>query len=126
MQCIGWLERNSGEISVNVKDLPAGEGIGRHEAPRGECFHYIKSDRTTKPVRHKVRSPSFMNVATNAKAVVGYSVSDALIVLGAVDPCYCCAERMAVVNAEDGKPGLTYNDLLRLSREKTEKLRKQL
>ncbi len=124
-QCINWLETNNGELSLNIKDIPAGEGIGRHEAPRGECFHYVKSDRTTRPVRHKVRSPSFMNVATNAQAVLGYHISDALIVLGAVDPCYCCAERLAVVRDNRGETALSYGDLLKLSCEKTERLRKQ-
>jgi hypothetical protein len=52
--------------------------------------------------------------------VKGYTIADAALCLAAVDPCYCCTERMAVV--EDGKVRLTGKDLLRLSWEKTERL----
>jgi NADH-quinone oxidoreductase subunit D len=108
-----------------VKEIPEGEGIGRHEAPRGECIHYVKSDRTNRPVRHKVRAPSFMNVATNQKAVIGQHISDALLVLAAVDPCYCCTERLAVIDRKTNKRLFSADDLIRLSQEKTALLRKK-
>ena len=44
-----------GEIDAKIKDVPPGEGIGHHEAPRGEVFHYVRSDGSNSPVRHKVR-----------------------------------------------------------------------
>ncbi|MEE8591955.1 MAG: nickel-dependent hydrogenase large subunit, partial [Spirochaetia bacterium] len=50
-----------GEIDLKLKSIPPGEGIGAHEAPRGETFHYVRSDGTNRPVRHKVRAPTFMN-----------------------------------------------------------------
>ena len=83
-QCLNKIPK--GEIDANVKDIPAGEGIGRVEAPRGECFHYIKSDGTNRPVRHKIRSPSYMNVASDKVAAVGGTISDATLTLAAVDP----------------------------------------
>lgn len=121
-QCLRKLP--PGEIDARVKGVPAGEGIGRHEAPRGEVFHYVRSDGTNRPARYKVRAPSFMNVATNAKAVVGQTISDATIILAAVDPCYCCSERMAAVDAGSGKRLWDADALIRLSREKTERLRR--
>ena len=77
------------------RSIKPGEGIGHYEAPRGEVFHYIRSDGSNRPVRHKVRAPSFMNVPTNRETVLGATVADATIILAAVDPCYCCTERMA-------------------------------
>jgi NADH-quinone oxidoreductase subunit D len=124
-QCLERLKTEKGPFSLSVKEIPAGEGIGRHEAPRGECFHYVKSDKTNRPVRHKVRAPSFVNVATNQKAVIGYHISDALLVLAAVDPCYCCTERVAVVDNKTSKTIYTGNDLVRLSQARTRQLRKQ-
>ncbi|MCX5778040.1 MAG: nickel-dependent hydrogenase large subunit [Elusimicrobia bacterium] len=124
-QCMEHLQSTAGPFFVNVKEIPPGEGIGRHEAPRGECFHYIRTDKTNRPVRHKIRAPSFMNVATNQKAVIGQYISDALLILGAVDPCYCCTERMIIVNKESPDRILTANDLLKLSHEKTIRLRKE-
>ncbi|MGA2090458.1 MAG: nickel-dependent hydrogenase large subunit [Endomicrobiales bacterium] len=124
-QCMERLKTTSGPFYVNVKDIPPGEGIGRHEAPRGECFHYLRTDKTNRPVRHKIRAPSFMNVATNEKAVIGQHISDALLILGAVDPCYCCTERMIVINSQSPKHVLTANDLLKLSQDKTARLRSE-
>ncbi|MCX5706834.1 MAG: nickel-dependent hydrogenase large subunit [Candidatus Omnitrophica bacterium] len=113
------------ELYENIKDIPPGEGIGRVEAPRGECFHYIKSDGTNQPVRHKIRAPSFMNVASDKVAAVGGTISDATITLAAVDPCYCCTERVAVVNKRDNRKVMNGWDLIKLSQQKTLKLKEQ-
>lgn len=118
------LNLPKGEIDLNIKDIPAGEGIGHIEAPRGETFHYVKSDGTNRPARHKVRAPTFMNLPTYKATVIGETISDATIILAAIDPCYCCTERVAVRNTK-GKKLYTGEDLVRLSREKTEKIRKR-
>ncbi len=115
-----------GEFDLHVKELPPGEGIGRHEAPRGEVFHYILSDGSTNPVRYKIRAPSYMNLPTNHIAVRGETVTDATIILAAVDPCYCCTERMAAVRGEDNQVIHSSSDLIRLSREKTLKIASEL
>ncbi len=120
-QCLNKMPK--GEIDADVKDIPAGEGIGRVEAPRGECFHYVRSDGTDRPIRHKIRAPSYVNVASNKVAVIGGTISDAAITLAAVDPCYCCTERLAVINKPDNKKILNGWELIKLSREKTDKLR---
>jgi len=114
-----------GEIDAGVKDVPPGDGIGRVEAPRGECFHYVRSDGTNRPIRHKIRAPSYMNVASNKVAAVGQTISDTTITLAAVDPCYCCTERVAVFNKSDNKKMMNGWDLIKLSQEKTERLKKE-
>jgi len=121
-QCLNKMPKSS-IIDSSVKDIPVGEGIGRVEAPRGECFHYIKSDGTNRPVRHKVRSPSFMNVASDKISAVGGTISDATITLAAVDPCYCCTERVAVIKKEDNQKLMNGWDLIKLSQDKTLKLK---
>lgn len=125
-QCLEKLRTVKGPIDSNPKEVAPGEGIGHYEAPRGEVFHYIRTDGSNRPVRHKVRAPSFMNVPTNQVAVIGETVSDATIILAAVDPCYCCTERMAAVDRETGKKVLSSRDLIRLSREKTRSLMKKM
>jgi len=112
-----------GPIETRIEDIPPGEGIGRHEAPRGEVFHYVRSDGSNMPVRHKIRAPSYMNIASNVVAVKGYSIADAALVLAAVDPCYCCTERTIVY--ENGKKKYTGKDLLVLSHKKTEELKRR-
>jgi NADH-quinone oxidoreductase subunit D len=114
-----------GEIDANLKTIPAGEGIGYIEAPRGETFHYVRSDGSNSPVRHKVRAPTFMNLPTYKSTIVGETISDATIILAAIDPCYCCTERMAV-RAPDGKKLYNGEDMIRLSQEKTEMIRKKI
>lgn len=123
-ECLDKMPK--GEIDADIKDVPAGDGIGRVEAPRGECFHYVRSDGTNRPVRHKVRAPSYMNVASNKVAAVGGTISDAAITLAAVDPCYCCTERLAVIDKPTDKKILNGWDLIKLSQEKTVKLKEKL
>jgi len=97
-QCLTGLEKTKeGEINVTVKEIPEGMGTGRAEAPRGEVFHCVFSDGSNSPVRHKIRAPSYVNIATFKKSCIGQSISDATISLAAVDPCYCCTERLAAV-----------------------------
>jgi len=123
-QCLEKMPK--GEIDADIKDIPPGEGIGRVEAPRGECFHYIRSDGTNRPVRLKIRAPSFMNVASDKVAAVGGTISDAALTLAAVDPCYCCTERLAVIDKPSNKKIMNGWDLVKLSQEKTEKLKQGL
>jgi membrane-bound hydrogenase subunit alpha len=114
-----------GEIDLNLKDIPPGEGIGAHEAPRGETFHYVRSDGTNRPARHKVRAPTFMNLPTCKATVPGETVSDATIILASIDPCYCCTERVAVVDTK-GKHLFKSKELIRLSQEKTQIIKRKL
>ena len=96
-QCLAGLKKEKeGEIEKKVKNIPEGYGTGRAEAPRGEVFHFVVSDGSNSPARHKIRAPSYTNIATFKKSCVGQSISDATISLAAVDPCYCCTERLAV------------------------------
>jgi len=115
-----------GPIRADFKEIPAGEAIGHIEAPRGETWHYVRSNGGAGPERHKIRAPSYVNVPTFKATCVGGSVADATIALAAVDPCYSCTERMAVVkDADSGKELMDFGDMVRLSQEKTEKLRKE-
>ena len=123
-QCLERLKVTGGPIDACIKEVPPGPGLGHGEAPRGEVFHYIISDGTNSPVRHKIRAPSFCNVPTFKATCIGETVADVALILAAVDPCYCCTERMSVIEAETGKRTLTGADLIRLSREKTVRLRR--
>jgi membrane-bound hydrogenase subunit alpha len=113
-----------GPIAVEVREIPAGEGCGHAEAPRGETFHYVRSDGGNRPVRHKMRAPSFVNVPSFKASCLGGNIADVTITLASVDPCYSCTERLAVVNDCTGKILHDYESLLKMSREKTEKIRK--
>ena len=64
-----------------------------------------------------------MNVASNVAAVKGCTIADAVLVLASVDPCYCCTERVMVV--EDHKKIGDGNYLIQLSQKRTETLAKR-
>ena len=113
-----------GPIAVEVKDIPAGEAVGHVEAPRGETFHYVRGDGGNTPVRHKVRAPSYVNVPSFAASCIGQSISDVTLTLASVDPCYSCTERIAVIDS-DNKIVCDYNMLVKLSREKTQRIKEE-
>jgi len=113
-----------GDIVTTVKNIPEGMGFGRAEAPRGEVFHFVKSDGSNSPVRHKIRAPSYVNVATFKKSCIGQTIADATIILAAVDPCYCCTERMAFAYDYYTRNKIMNGlDLIRISHQKTNDLK---
>jgi len=120
-QCLDGLKKEKeGETEIEVREIPEGIGTGRAEAPRGEVFHFVKTDGSNYPVRHKIRAPSYVNIATFKKSCIGQSISDAIISLAAVDPCYCCTERMAVLyDLHTGEKIMNGKGLIELSSKRT-------
>ncbi|HLP71908.1 MAG TPA: nickel-dependent hydrogenase large subunit [Bacteroidales bacterium] len=127
-QCLQGLEKEiNSELNIKVKEIPEGIGNGRAEAPRGEVFHFVVSDGTNSPARHKIRAPSYVNIATFKKSCIGQTIADATISLAAVDPCYCCTERMAVAyDLMSGDRILNAKELIDKSMRKTDELRKDI
>ena len=120
-QCLDKMK--PGIVDLKIKELPAGEGIGRAEAPRGEVYHYCLSDGSNFPARYKVRAPSYVNIFSNEVACVGQEVADAALVLAAVDPCYCCTERLAMAyDYSSGEALMGMRDILRLSHARTDQI----
>ena len=76
-------------------------------------------------MRHKIRAPTFMNLPTYKATIKGETLSDATIILAAIDPCYCCTERMAVRDVK-GLKIYDGDDLIRLSQEKTKRIMKEM
>lgn len=127
-QCLEGLKKEKeGETQTTVKNIPAGFGTGRAEAPRGEVFHFVMTDGSNYPKRHKIRAPSYMNIPTFKKSCIGQSISDATIALAAVDPCYCCTERMGFAyNLDSGEKILNGKELVKLGQDKTNALKEKM
>ena len=127
-QCLEGLKKEKeGDITVRITEIPEGVGHGRAEAPRGEVFHFVVSDGSNSPARHKIRAPSYVNIATFRKSCIGQTIADATITLAAVDPCYCCTERMAsVYDLSSGERIMNANELINLSSSKTSEIKKHL
>lgn len=73
--------------------IPAGTAISRVEAPRGEVLYQITSNGSDIPERVRVRTPTFMNMATVRFTVLGQELSDAPLIQASCDPCYSCTDR---------------------------------
>ena len=128
IKIIRWCIENipDGEIDAGVKEIPAGEGCGHYEAPRGEVFHYMRSDGSNFPIRHKVRAPTYNNLPTYKATCPGAHIADVALITASIDPCYCCTERVGVVDKLGTKHILTQDDLTKLSVKKTNEIRRKL
>jgi len=82
---------------------PEGEAVSRVEAARGELIHYVKSDGSAYPYRVKVRSPSLANLISFPAIIRGCYIADIPAVLGSLDPCFSCTDRMAFKDTRNGK-----------------------
>lgn len=73
--------------------VAAGTAISRVEAPRGEVLYQMVSNGTDIPQRVRVRTPTFMNMATVRFTVMGQELADAPLIQASCDPCYSCTDR---------------------------------
>jgi membrane-bound hydrogenase subunit alpha len=98
-----------------------GEAIGRVEAPRGECMHYVRMDGNEAPATWKVKASSYSNLMSWIPMLKGEQLADIPIIVASIDPCMSCTDRVTIIrngSADD----LTKEELTRLSREKTRRL----
>ena len=64
---------------------PVGESWFSVEASKGELGMYVVSDGGTKPVRWRVRPPSFVNLSVISKLAEGHLVSDLIMINASLD-----------------------------------------
>lgn len=118
LQCLDTLKRVNGKIIVEEPiNIIDGETIGKSEAPRGELFYYIYSDGSIIPHTVRIRTPSYRNIAALKHMLVGYRLSDAPIIIGSVDPCYSCTDRVIIVDVYKGKClTINYNEFINFTK----------
>ncbi|MBS7655626.1 NADH-quinone oxidoreductase subunit C [Candidatus Bathyarchaeota archaeon] len=100
-QCIEALKKVKGPIVEKLGKPPEGESIGKNEAPRGELFYYVVSNGSNTPYSIRVRTPSYRNNSALPFMLKGYTLADAPIIIGSIDPCMSCTDRIVkVINEE--------------------------
>jgi NADH-quinone oxidoreductase subunit D len=72
------------QVMEGVKP-PVGEAYMGIENPKGELGYYFVSDGTSKPVRWRIRPPSFINLASLPKMCEGALLSDVIAINASVD-----------------------------------------
>jgi membrane-bound hydrogenase subunit alpha len=108
---------------LNQLKKAKGEGIGRHEAPRGEVIHYVKLNESEFPEVWKARPPTYNNLMTWVPMLIGQQIADIPIVIASIDPCIACMDRVTILNKDTGQKSiLTKEDLHKLSVEKTRRI----
>jgi membrane-bound hydrogenase subunit alpha len=126
-QCLS--EMPPGEVTAEPKlakllaicKKASGEAIGRVEAPRGECFHYVLMAGKEAPHAWKVKASSYSNLMSWIPMLRGEQIADIPIIVASIDPCLSCTDRVAVVKG-GLQSILSREDLHRLSVEKTRRL----
>jgi len=126
------LETMPGGDLMSIPKIPAllaalkkaeGEGIGRHEAPRGEVFHYIRLEAgVEEPVVWKVKAPTYNNLMPWVPKFLGDEIADIPIIAASIDPCMCCMDRVHLVDPAGRQDTLQKAELIKLSREKTRRV----
>ena len=66
-------------------DRAAHEPYVAVESPKGEKGYYMVSDGTAKPVRWRIRPPSFVNLSAIPKMVEGHLLSDVIAINASID-----------------------------------------
>jgi len=64
---------------------PPGEVEQAIESPRGELAFYVASDGSSRPLRVKVRAPSFVNLQALPKLCEGRLIADVVACIGTID-----------------------------------------
>ncbi len=114
----------NGPIRAEFDEYPVAEGVGKYEAPRGEDIHYVKLNGTTVPERVKVRAPTYANIPSLVPQLIGYSIADAPIIIGSIDPCFSCTERVSIIDVKEGRTiVLTMDEFNQFSRKRKNPLK---
>lgn len=92
-----------GELQTRMpRKVKEGETISRVEAPRGECFYFIKSNGSDIPERIKVRTPTLCNMGSVVATAVGHQLADMPMILAGIDPCFSCNDRTVAIRDASG------------------------
>ncbi|HMA52994.1 MAG TPA: NADH-quinone oxidoreductase subunit C [Acidobacteriota bacterium] len=82
---------------------PLRHAVSMVEAPRGESVHYVITGEENRPERWRVRAPTYPNLQAVPQMLLGNQFADFPIILGSIDPCFSCTDRVAVIDAASGR-----------------------
>ncbi|HMB68648.1 MAG TPA: NADH dehydrogenase (quinone) subunit D [bacterium] len=85
--CMNDMESMIHHFKIVMEGIraPVGESWFSVEASKGELGMYVVSDGGTKPVRWRVRPPSFVNLSVISKLAEGHLVSDLIMINASLD-----------------------------------------
>jgi Ni,Fe-hydrogenase III large subunit/Ni,Fe-hydrogenase III component G len=90
-------------LATLPEQIPDGRtGVTLVEAPRGEAVHYVMTGGDNRPYRWRVRAPTYPNLQAVPAMIERQTIADVPIVLGSIDPCFSCTERLESVDVRSG------------------------
>lgn len=105
------------EFSEDIRPLQ--HAIAAVEAPRGEVVHYLITGEENRPERWRVRAPTYPNLQGVPAMLLGDQFADFPIIVGSIDPCFSCTDRVMKVDIRSGEAvRVSGGDLERMSRAK--------
>ena len=72
--------------------------LGYVEAPRGEDVHWTMLGDNQKLFRWRCRAATYANWPVLRYMLRGNTVSDAPLIIGSLDPCYSCTDRVTRID----------------------------
>ncbi|CAH2605564.1 formate hydrogenlyase subunit HycE (plasmid) [Rhodovastum atsumiense] len=93
--------------------------LGFTEAPRGEDVHWSMTGDNQKLYRWRCRASTYANWPVLRYMLRGNTVSDAPLIVGSIDPCYSCTDRVTVVDVRKASSKtIPYKEMERYCRER--------
>ncbi|WP_263647040.1 hydrogenase large subunit [Vibrio tritonius] len=80
--------------------VPHKFALGYTEAPRGENVHWSMTGDNQKVFRWRCRAATYANWPTLRYMLRGNTVADAPLIIGSLDPCYSCTDRVTIVDTK--------------------------
>ena len=94
--------------------------LGFSEAPRGEDIHWSMLGDNQKLFRWRCRAATYANWPVLRYMLRGNTISDAPLIIGSLDPCYSCTDRVTLVDVNRRKAKtVPYQELERYGIERT-------
>ena len=77
--------------------------VASTEAPRGEDLHWSMIGDNQKCYRWRAKASTYSNWPVLRYMFRGNTISDAAMIVGSLDPCYSCTERVAIIDVKTKK-----------------------
>ena len=107
-------------LTEDFEYVPHKFALGFTEAPRGEDIHWSMTGDNQKLYRWRCRAATYNNWPVLRYMLRGNTISDAPLIVGSIDPCYSCTDRVTIVDVNKGKTQtIPYKEMERYGRERT-------
>jgi formate hydrogenlyase subunit 5 len=99
--------------------VPHKFAVGYTEAPRGEDIHWSMTGDNQKLYRWRCRASTYNNWPVLRYMLRGNTISDAPLIVGSIDPCYSCTDRVTIVDVNKASAKtVPYKEMERYCRER--------